>query len=138
MLQEDPDPNLFATEVRNCAGSSVTFDIWSAKVYPLYLICECAVAKRNTGPTNTHRLDPHLPREPLPRSRIAASSSLLDPTHMARTLDSVSAQSGIPRRIASPFRLHHRNAQRHITRRVGTRGISRGPPRPNTRAVGVQ
>jgi hypothetical protein len=31
-LQEDPDPNLFATEVRNCAGTSVTFEIWSAKV----------------------------------------------------------------------------------------------------------
>ncbi|PLB55369.1 hypothetical protein P170DRAFT_461260 [Aspergillus steynii IBT 23096] len=30
-LIEDPDPNLFATEVRNCAGSSVTFEIWSAK-----------------------------------------------------------------------------------------------------------
>jgi hypothetical protein len=29
---EDPDPNLFATEVRNCAGTSVTFEIWSAKV----------------------------------------------------------------------------------------------------------
>ncbi|OJJ45374.1 hypothetical protein ASPZODRAFT_134020 [Penicilliopsis zonata CBS 506.65] len=28
---EDPDPNLFATEVRNCAGSSVTLEIWSAK-----------------------------------------------------------------------------------------------------------
>ncbi|PGH05188.1 hypothetical protein GX51_03087 [Blastomyces parvus] len=28
---DDPDPNLFATEIRNCAGSSVTFEIWSAK-----------------------------------------------------------------------------------------------------------
>ncbi|CEO60990.1 Putative Golgi reassembly stacking protein [Penicillium brasilianum] len=28
---EDPDPNLFATEVRNCAGSSLTLEIWSAK-----------------------------------------------------------------------------------------------------------
>lgn len=30
--QEDPDPNLFATEVRNCAGSSLTLEVWSAKV----------------------------------------------------------------------------------------------------------
>ncbi|KAL4896102.1 GRASP55/65 PDZ-like domain-containing protein [Aspergillus ambiguus] len=30
-LIDDPDPNLFATEVRNCAGTSVTFEIWSAK-----------------------------------------------------------------------------------------------------------
>ncbi|KAJ5217060.1 hypothetical protein N7468_010068 [Penicillium chermesinum] len=28
---EDPDPNLFATEVRNCAGSNLTLEIWSAK-----------------------------------------------------------------------------------------------------------
>ncbi|KAL3474573.1 GRASP55/65 PDZ-like domain-containing protein [Aspergillus californicus] len=30
-LIEDPDPNLFAAEVRNCAGSRVTFAVWSAK-----------------------------------------------------------------------------------------------------------
>ncbi|KAL8679534.1 MAG: hypothetical protein Q9186_004180 [Xanthomendoza sp. 1 TL-2023] len=28
---DNPDPNLFATEVRNCAGSSVSLTIWSAK-----------------------------------------------------------------------------------------------------------
>ncbi|OGE50011.1 hypothetical protein PENARI_c018G04926 [Penicillium arizonense] len=28
---EDPDPNLFATEVRNCAGASLTLEVWSAK-----------------------------------------------------------------------------------------------------------
>ncbi|WEW58043.1 hypothetical protein PRK78_003510 [Emydomyces testavorans] len=30
-LIEDPDSHLFATEVRNCAGSSVSLEIWSAK-----------------------------------------------------------------------------------------------------------
>ncbi|KAL2814494.1 GRASP55/65 PDZ-like domain-containing protein [Aspergillus granulosus] len=30
-LIDDPDPNLFAAEVRNCAGSRVTFAVWSAK-----------------------------------------------------------------------------------------------------------
>ncbi|KAL4929851.1 putative Golgi reassembly stacking protein [Aspergillus undulatus] len=30
-LIDDPDPNLFATEVRNCAGFRVTFAVWSAK-----------------------------------------------------------------------------------------------------------
>lgn len=30
-LIENPDPNLFVTEVRNCAGGSVAFDVWSAK-----------------------------------------------------------------------------------------------------------
>ncbi|KAK2735882.1 hypothetical protein FQN57_001088 [Myotisia sp. PD_48] len=28
---DETDPNLFATEVRNCAGSSVTLELWSAK-----------------------------------------------------------------------------------------------------------
>ncbi|KAI9756379.1 MAG: hypothetical protein M4579_003883 [Chaenotheca gracillima] len=28
---EDPDPNLFAQEVRNCAGASVTLGLWNAK-----------------------------------------------------------------------------------------------------------
>ncbi|KAI5291759.1 hypothetical protein KEM54_000551 [Ascosphaera aggregata] len=30
---DDPDPNLFATEVRNCAGGSVRLEVWSAKRY---------------------------------------------------------------------------------------------------------
>ncbi|KAH0548652.1 hypothetical protein GP486_007804 [Trichoglossum hirsutum] len=29
---DDPDPSLFAQEVRNCAGSAVTLGVWSAKV----------------------------------------------------------------------------------------------------------
>ncbi|KIW00413.1 uncharacterized protein PV09_08118 [Verruconis gallopava] len=28
---ENPDPNLFITEIRNCAGSSVSLGVWSAK-----------------------------------------------------------------------------------------------------------
>lgn len=31
MCQDNPDPSLFATEVRNCAGSSVSLTLWSAK-----------------------------------------------------------------------------------------------------------
>ncbi len=31
-FQDDPDPHLFAQEVRNCAGASVSFGVWSAKV----------------------------------------------------------------------------------------------------------
>ncbi|KAI1921565.1 hypothetical protein LOZ53_001116 [Ophidiomyces ophidiicola] len=29
--QDNPDPHLFSTEVRNCAGSNVTLEVWSAK-----------------------------------------------------------------------------------------------------------
>lgn len=29
---DSPDPNLFATEIRNCAGSNVALTLWSAKV----------------------------------------------------------------------------------------------------------
>ncbi|KAJ5411222.1 uncharacterized protein N7487_005581 [Penicillium crustosum] len=32
---EDPDPNLFATECRNCAGGSLTLEVWSAKLYTI-------------------------------------------------------------------------------------------------------
>jgi len=30
--KDDPDPNLFATEVRNCAGANVALTLWNAKV----------------------------------------------------------------------------------------------------------
>ena len=33
ICQDDPDSHLFATEVRNCAGSTATLTIWSAKVH---------------------------------------------------------------------------------------------------------
>lgn len=38
IFQEDPNPNLFATEIRNCAGSNVALTIWSAKVRGLFTI----------------------------------------------------------------------------------------------------
>ncbi|KAI5300827.1 hypothetical protein KEM55_004669, partial [Ascosphaera atra] len=28
---DNPDPNLFTIEIRNCAGHSVTLEVWSAK-----------------------------------------------------------------------------------------------------------
>lgn len=37
IFQDDPNPNLFATEIRNCAGSNVALTLWSAKVGHLYL-----------------------------------------------------------------------------------------------------
>lgn len=30
--QDDPDQNLFATEIRNCAGSTVVLAVWNPKV----------------------------------------------------------------------------------------------------------
>lgn len=30
--QDSPDPNLFATELRNCAGGYCSLELWSAKV----------------------------------------------------------------------------------------------------------
>lgn len=36
--QDDPDPHLFAQEVRNCAGASVTLGIWSAKVVSIRIM----------------------------------------------------------------------------------------------------
>lgn len=37
--QDNPDPNLFATEVRNCAGSNISLGIFCAKVR--FLLHEC-------------------------------------------------------------------------------------------------
>lgn len=34
---DNPDPILFAQEVRNCAGGSVTLGLWNAKVCPTTL-----------------------------------------------------------------------------------------------------
>lgn len=34
---DSPDPNLFATEIRNCAGSNVALTLWSAKVLLTHL-----------------------------------------------------------------------------------------------------
>jgi hypothetical protein len=31
-MQDNPDPNLFATEVRNCAGTTISLGVFSAKV----------------------------------------------------------------------------------------------------------
>jgi hypothetical protein len=31
IIQDNPDPNLFITEIRNCAGSSISLGVWSAK-----------------------------------------------------------------------------------------------------------
>ncbi|KAL4922886.1 GRASP55/65 PDZ-like domain-containing protein [Aspergillus aurantiobrunneus] len=45
---DDPDPNLFATEVRNCAGSRVTFAVWSAKGQRAHTI---SIAVRPSDPT---------------------------------------------------------------------------------------
>jgi hypothetical protein len=33
--QDDPDPGLFATEVRNCAGQTISLGVFSGKVRPL-------------------------------------------------------------------------------------------------------
>jgi hypothetical protein len=32
LYKDSPDPNLFATEVRNCAGAYCSLNLWSAKV----------------------------------------------------------------------------------------------------------
>ncbi|CAG8877721.1 unnamed protein product [Penicillium nalgiovense] len=49
---EDPDPNLFATECRNCAGGTLTLEVWRS--------------------TNTHNHSSYTVNKPLPRPRAAA------------------------------------------------------------------
>ena len=66
IFQDDPNPNLFATEIRNCAGSNVALSIWSAKVgryfhnppvLQLYLI----VYRDNVYERSTSPFQPPLP-----------------------------------------------------------------------------
>lgn len=47
--QDDPDPNLFATEVRNCAGSSVTLALWNAKVCQTMALLESSLLTNKKG-----------------------------------------------------------------------------------------
>ncbi len=64
VFQDDPNPNLFATEIRNCAGSNVALSIWSAKVdhsmhnptvLQLYLIIyRDSVYERSISPFQLH------------------------------------------------------------------------------------
>ena len=66
IFQDDPNPNLFATEIRNCAGSNVALSIWSAKVdrsmhiptpvQPYLIIYRDSVYERSIFPSQLHPL----------------------------------------------------------------------------------
>ncbi|OKL55771.1 hypothetical protein UA08_08990 [Talaromyces atroroseus] len=56
-LIEEPDHNLFVTEVRNCAGSSVSLEIWSAKGQRTHTI-SIPVSKENPSLGLTLQLAP--------------------------------------------------------------------------------
>lgn len=45
--KEDSDPNLFAQEVRNCAGGTVTLGLWSAKVIFLSALLIVSISSTN-------------------------------------------------------------------------------------------
>lgn len=44
-MQDNPDPGLFATEVRNCAGNTISVGVFSAKV-------SCIVASLSEASTD--------------------------------------------------------------------------------------
>lgn len=44
LAQDNPDPNLFTTEVRNCAGTTISLGIFSAKVRSHYVSLTAAAA----------------------------------------------------------------------------------------------
>ncbi|KAH8704884.1 putative Golgi reassembly stacking protein [Talaromyces proteolyticus] len=56
-LIDDPDPSLFAAEVHNCAGSSVSLGIWSAKGQRTHTI-SIPVSKENPSLSLTLQLAP--------------------------------------------------------------------------------
>jgi hypothetical protein len=136
-LQEDPDPNLFATEVRNCAGTSVTFEIWSAKVRIASRL-DLSIVLTDSGPKNTHRVRTSTSVESHTRSRLTTSPPFLDTTYLARAVHSIPAEPSLPRRTPAALRLHYRNAQRDITRRCCVGRVGGRPSEPDTRTLGIQ
>lgn len=123
-LQDDPDPNLFATEVRNCAGSRVTFAVWSAKVAFLSLACIEFTRMANkyirlTGSAHAHNINCRPPLQPNARPRTPISSSILHTKHLARLEHTIASEPSIQSRTTTTLRLHHRDTQRDITWRIG-------------------
>lgn len=53
LVQDNPDPSLFAQEVQNCAGGTVTFGLWSAKVRINY----CRPEEKRTRNLTSHRVN---------------------------------------------------------------------------------
>ena len=48
-VQDSADPTLFATEVRNCAGSTISLGVFSAKVWNILLLKYTQTTHRNTS-----------------------------------------------------------------------------------------
>lgn len=98
--QDDPDQNLFATEIRNCAGSTVALTVWNPKVCddlkgPLrldYLPLKYSIGSAYPNP-------PHLRPYaiPNPRPHIAMDSPFLNRRRLAHPRRDPKLPSG-PRR----------------------------------------
>ena len=88
---DSQDPALFATEIRNCAGSNVALALWSAKVclpprssfppLPIQATYAKQICLRTTGPTHTHR--PHF-RAPTERVSYTRPNTPMDLSHLLR------------------------------------------------------
>lgn len=50
-MQDSSEPNLFTTEVQNCAGSTISLGIWTAKVWRLEYLGQELIG--SAGPENT-------------------------------------------------------------------------------------
>ncbi|OXV11483.1 hypothetical protein Egran_00758 [Elaphomyces granulatus] len=83
-LIDDADPNLFSTEIRNCAGSGVSLEIWSAKGQRTHAVTISV-------PTDNTRLGLTLQLAPLSSSQhiwhVLTIPSPLSPAYLAGLLE---------------------------------------------------
>jgi hypothetical protein len=98
-LQEQPDPSLFTTEIRNCAGGFCTLDLWSAKVWPACSPrCDRSTDHITTGPTNPRPDHPHPTLTAVPWSQSTTCPSCRHAKYLARPHHPFSAVPRPPRR----------------------------------------
>lgn len=106
--QDDPDQNLFATEIRNCAGSTVALAVWNPKVYDdlrRSLRLAYLPLKHSIGAAYPNPPHPCPYAIPNPRPHLAMDSPFLNRRRMAHPRRDPKLPSG-PRRPITLWRLH--------------------------------
>lgn len=90
------------------------------------------------GSTNSYHFHTCPQGQSQTRTYAAARPSLIHTAHLACPLHTVAAEPGLPGGPIRTFRLHPRIAQWDIARGKRPERIDRGPPRPESRIMGLQ
>jgi hypothetical protein len=137
--QESHDPNLFATEVRNCAGSSLSLDLWSAKVPvapPTYTLRKLTDDVPGPADTCSDYSRPSTAR--VFGSELAALPPQFDAEHLAHPGHPISTLSRTPCWPPSTQRLHIGQSEWYPAGRGGARRAGRGSLESKPHTMGLQ